>query len=168
MKARGICQKTQHSMPTVAAKTLNTLQKDPKDARVSIDGGSSKLSTTKKASKGLKHVLEDLSKWKTASGAMSNHSRPKVKMMSPEFNSMREILWKFHVTEDLLNCDMITGRDSLKESGMIPDFSGEIIKWEESHAPMADIDVPTKDLALHAQQGANEMCAALNRNESKH
>ena len=84
---------------------------------------------------------------------------PKVKMMLPGFNSAREILWKFQVSEDLLNCDVIMGRDSLKELGAILDFSGEIIEWEESCVPMANIDAPTEDLASWAQQGANKMFA---------
>ena len=94
------------------------------------------------------------------------NSKTKVKMTLPGFNSTREVLWKFHVTNDLLNYDVIVGRDLLEELGMILDFSKEIIKWEESHVPMVDTNTPTEDLASHAQQAKNEVFATLNGNKS--
>ena len=123
--------------------------------RVLINGRSSKSLMTKKASRGLEHVSEDSSEWKTTSSAMSTNSKTKVKMMLPGFNSTQETVWKFHVTEDLLNCDAIGGRDPFKELGVILDFSKEIMKWEESWVPVVDVNTATKELVSHMQKRGN-------------
>ena len=71
-------------------------------------------------------------------------------MTLPGFNQTREIAWKFHVTENLLNYNIIIGWDLLKELGITIDFSNDSMTWEEATVKMQPTDTPVIQLTSYS------------------
>ena len=70
-------------------------------------------------------------KWSTMTGSFNTTFVTEIILKLPELNHTPEIYSKCHLTDRLLNYDLILGRDILYESGIIFNFENKTITWQE-------------------------------------
>jgi len=68
----------------------------------------------------------------------------------PEFHEHRIIEHKLHVAPDIINYDMIMGRDLLEELGIDISFKNMSITWDDVSIPMKNVDA-TAEEAYHVE-----------------
>ena len=69
-------------------------------------------------------------------GTFNTTSVTEITLKLPELNYSSKIYVKYHLTNKLLNYDLILGRDKLHELGIIFNFKNEIITWQEDSVSM--------------------------------
>lgn len=99
-----------------------------KPLRCSLDSGSSDSIMVRQCAAKFKNVKshKEKTQWKTAGGIHHTSESASVHFKLPDFLDSRKIKWKFHILDDqiheMLDYDVIIGRDLLTEHGMKIDF----------------------------------------------
>ena len=76
-------------------------------------------------------ILKDKkNKWSTMAGTFNTSFVTEMILKLPELNHSAEIYAKCHLTDKLLNYDLILGRDILHELGIIFNFENKTITWQ--------------------------------------
>ena len=74
--------------------------------------------------------------WNTMAGTLATSKRGFLNIKMPEFNESAIIKINCHVTTNKSNYDIIVGRDTLRELGIIIDFSNDTVTWNGSQINM--------------------------------
>ena len=69
-------------------------------------------------------------------GTLSTSKRGSLNIKMPEFNETATIKIDCHVTTNKSNYDIIIGRDTLRELGIMLDFSNDTVTWNNSTISM--------------------------------
>ena len=98
--------------------------------------------------------------WKTTNGDFTTDQMVKVDFILPEFTEKVTINQPFHVCKHELEYDMIIGREPLSNLGIVIDFQGKQVIWNDISVEMKD---PTlfdirKNLYSLAMQAEPEVC----------
>ena len=89
-------------------------------------------------------ILKDKkNKWSTIAGTFIV---TELKLKTPGFNLPAEIYAKCHLTDKLLNCNFILGRDILHELGLIFYFKTKTIIWQEVSISMKPPNCMAKEI----------------------
>ena len=131
---------------------MRTRHGDPKPRTVKllVDTGASGSIIHAKHVKNLRQKLDKNTEWGTAAGTFTTNKTCKTEFSLPELHEKRLIQWKFHVTTQPFNYDMIIGRDLLTELGLDISFKQQTITWDTAEIPMKPRDCTPED-AYHVK-----------------
>jgi len=114
--------------------------------KILLDSGAS-ASIVRKDVLHVRHkILKDKkNKWSTMAGTFNTTSVTEIMLKLPELNHSAEIYAKCHLTDNLLNYDLILGRDILHELGIIFNFENKTITWQEVSISMKPPNCTAKE-----------------------
>ena len=126
----------------------------PVTLRALLDSGGSGCLINEKFTKKLKlREISSKAKWNTPAGTLTTKGKVRAQFTLPELHDNRVVEWEFHVTNNLVNYDMIIGRDMLEDLGIDIQFSDQTIVWDGHDMPFKDM---TKDMdiadAFHVEE----------------
>ena len=77
------------------------------------------------------HWFDKTNKWTTTAGTFNTTFVKEIILKLPELNHSAVIYSKCHLTDKLLNYDLILGRDIIHEIGIICNIENKTITWQE-------------------------------------
>jgi hypothetical protein len=152
--------KTQHFAPiTTAILGTHVGKSSIHKLRVLFDSGSSGSIIVAKFVKNL-HIENDTkTEWLTKGGTFCTSGKCTTNFILNEFYESKVIEWILHVDKTFgpHRYDMIIGRDLMSQLGIILDFDGQIMTWDEStikmkeYEDLLDINSPINELYWHEE-----------------
>ena len=135
--------KTQHFAPISTAILETRLGKSRlHKLRVLFDSGSSGSIIVANFVKKLRIKNDTKTEWLTKGGTFHTSGKCKTNFILNEFYENKVIEWTLHVdkTSGPHRYDMIVGRDLMSQLGIILDFDGQTMTWDESTIKMKDYE----------------------------
>ena len=78
-----------------------------------------------------KILKDEKNKWSTMAETFNTSFVTEIILKLPKLNHSVEIYAKYHLTDKLLNYDLILGKDILHELGLIFNFGSKSITWKK-------------------------------------
>ena len=114
--------------------------------KVLLDSNASALIVRKDVLHERYKILRDKkNKWSTMAGTFNITFVTGIILKLPELNHSAEIYAKCHLTDKLLNYDLILGRDILHKLGIIFNFENKTITWQEVSISMKPPNCTAKE-----------------------
>ena len=76
--------------------------------------------------------------WETTNGSFDTTETVETKFILPEFSESTTLTQTFHVCDQKMPYDVILGRNTLQQLGIVLDFKDSVIKWNETSVDMKD------------------------------
>ena len=117
---------------------INTSLGKPKyqQIRILLDSGASSTIVNEKFVKNLRLKKSDETDWSTMAGNFRTNTKCKILFKLPELHETAKIVEDAFVTNMNSNYDMIIGRNTLSELGMVLNFKSQTIEWNDHEIPM--------------------------------
>jgi len=113
--------------------------------KILLDSGASSAVLSAKLAKKLKKKITKPQEWTTKGGNFTTNCMVKMRLCLPELDESKVINYDVHVdeSEEGGRCDLIIGRDLLKQLSIILDFNDDVIK--STDGPYMGCSAPMKD-----------------------